>query len=391
MKYFYGIEFNQAKYSLKTIVRLENKSTKQIPTKEIIWKPDLKQISSILNEYDLKEWGKRETSASNFYSTTTQKDKYMVLRHASQHDIRYLNLEKLYERNRVAKEAINRILFNGKNQIEKITSTKFGTKGLTVPKEVGGWLEIYLLNTDWESIELENNMIKINKQNRKLSKEFGKYLTTIGMNEKTKDKLLQELSKAWGKRADIKFIWSTKPSDFMRQSLGTSWNSCHRIYPRYEEERDAQGNSVKIHVGTGSSNHPWLHHSLDMCSTILILTSELEPRIQTRIMIHVDTNKKVASIGRAYPDPRSAEPAINYAINVLEEKGFTVLNKQARGNHGATLPGFGYETEYRSVGNKFIYGYKDFSEDATREVTPYNSIGVKTGTISEVLTKKWEE
>lgn len=384
---FYNFNFNPSKYRMKALTKLpsegERKLTPEEKINEEIFKTDWKKIEDIILHYANDRDGKRKPLV-----TKQDGKKYMhiVSSHYSS-DHRLLDIEEIYKLNKTSKEEINKVLFNGKNQLEKTTSMKHVKQRMILSRKVGTWLEMFLMSTKWDALSLETNILKIDKQSRKLSKEFGKWLASQGLSEKEKESITQELSKAWGKKENIKFIWSTKPSDFMRQSLGTTWNSCHR-FEAYRIEKDDDKNEYYAFRGTGSSSFPWVHHALDKTSTILILTSQAEPRIQNRVMIHIDTKEKTAAIGRAYPNPVEAAPAVDYAIKTLESKGFKVLNKDAKGHHGTVIKGFQYSTGYSSQSSNFIYGYKDFESDTSTKREETNSIGVSTKTISQVLKAK---
>lgn len=381
---FYNFNFEPSKYRMRAITKLpsekEKKLTPEEKLNETIFNVDWAKLGDIILSY-ARDTEKRRKP---FYTGKNNK-RYMHL--VSSHtsgDKRFLDLEEVYKMNKDSKAEINKILFNGKNQLEKTTSMKYIKQRTVLTRKIGTWLEMFLMSIKWDDLNLEANTLKIDKQNRKLSKEFGRWLVEQGLSEQEKENILQELSKIWGKKEDIKFLWSTKPSDFMRQSLGTTWNSCHR-FEHYTSQKDAVHEDYHILRGTGSSSFPWVHHALDKTSTILILTSKVEPRIQNRVMIHIDTKEKVAAIGRAYPNPTEAAPAVDYAIKYLESKGFKVLNKTARGEHGSVIKGFHYSSGYAGSSTNFIYGYKDFEADSKITKNENNAIGVTAKTVSQVL------
>lgn len=372
---FYNIELPENKYTWKQYAK---EIVKPVAFKTPGTRLDLRKIRDILSLSIRKELG---YVAKDEELVRQSKDKKWVIpimtgrREAKG----LINLEKLYEINREKKKEISKLLLNGKDKLSAVvsnSSTKDDT--IAIPEHLSGWINLYLLTEDFEDLDPKQNTVKIKGQTRKFSREFQKWLKNeCELDDKKVESLSQDLSKVWGTKQKINFVWSVDPTDFMRQSLGSSgWSSCHRV----SALRD--GKTLLI-AGSGPSAHPWVHYSLDEVSTIVYLTSHEEPAIAARIMVYINTDKKTATIGRAYPNATNASGVMDYIKKELKRKGFKINNEDTEGQPGGVLEGF------RMSSDGWAYFYRDYENDHSVDMTPKNTVGTPRELLGEVLLP-WE-
>lgn len=374
---FYNITFEkEAIYKYKPFVKEAlKKETKTLQSKQEI---NIEKIERITRISATNHLGTYDVMKENFVKTTEEGQIGILTRDSSGRRPAFINLSKIYEANKENKAELSKLLFNGKLQVSaKVNAANVKDNSVSIPKELTKYVSMFLLVEDFEDIDIAKNTIRIDKQDRKFSKEFQKWLKTkVKLDPKTLEKATQLLSTIWGTKKDIHFVWSIDPADFMRQSLGDGWQSCHRLVAQNIE---VKGKYETVLTGTGPSNHPWVHYSVDKTSTILYVQSKSEPLIAVRIMIYIDTKRKKATIGRAYPNPTNAVAAIEYVKKELKKKGFEITNEGSAGQHGNTLRGF----QMQRSGWAHYYG--DFNGDTSIRVDEFNTVGAPAKDIERFL------
>lgn len=247
-----------------------------------------------------------------------------------------LNEQKFITENLKAKEEINRIFFNGSTRISKEVqdnSKKEPTNKAVLErlspekryeKEAFCLLVTFLCAYRVPEYGLIRNKLKVGKQEMKLTKVFRKWLEKIDSHKEWQERISQFISLAWSKKSDkIMYTWSSDPYDMIRQSYA-SFTSCH--WERLNGARETQYYST---LGTlGPSNLPWLEHSLDYTSTVVLIEGTNQ-MVNRRVMLHINTKTKVFSFGRWYPRPwvdTKGQLVVTEIRKKLKAKGFEEIS-----------------------------------------------------------------
>lgn len=223
------------------------------------------------------------------------------------------------------KQPIMDKLFNGKIKLNKTLKIKENAKvdyiGLSQLTDiVYQWdrtPKAYFatfLGSGYEEINILANKIKIGGQWRKLSKEFRKFMLNAGVRESVADLTVQKLSTIFSSSKEEEVVWSVDPADFMIQSSGNTWTSCHRTLAK---------SSYKLTYH--HKNHPWISQGLDYVSTIAYIKDKATGLLKARQAVYVDTKNMVAVIGRSYPNKEAPyKPLLKFLTYKLRAKGFKI-------------------------------------------------------------------
>lgn len=329
------------------------KKTKKLKKLKNIKTPKDYFISRLL-QWEKTYWKKERTSQPSTYNAAT--DKLNV--HCRKEPYAKLDLNILIKNNQIIKKPIIDTFLDGATFITKEITPKNVKSPLTIQvAEIENVLHkshrlslyAFLASCGYEELDLLNNKLKINKQWRKFSKEYRNYLIkTLEFDTIVADNIIQQTSKVLGSNKTETVIWSVNPIDFLKQSAGTTWESCHRC------EIDEPSGSIKeSYLVPGHMPHPWISQSLDDSSTIAVVIDKKTGLIKSRIPIYIHSELKEMVIGRPYPNASAAHGLISYIKYKAKSKGYTVVGQYAN-SHSIKGP-FEYQPESEST----YVGYND--------------------------------
>lgn len=356
-------------------------TNKNLKAKTKVRKVKVKKLNNIkspksyfiakLLQWEQTYWDKQRKVQNSTYNPSTNK----LNVHTKRAPYKQLDLDILINNSKIIKKPIMDTFLKGQTFLSKeLTPKESKSKTITQISTIENVLETpekisfyaFLMSCGYEELDLLNNKIKIKKQWRKFSKEYRNYLIKeIEYNVEKTDEIIQKISKAVSSKKTEIIVWSVNPIDFLKQSAGTTWDSCHRC-----EIQAPYGNIRESYLSVGHQHHPWISQSLDEPSSIAFVLDPKTGLLKTRIPVYINTGLKEMVIGRAYPNASAAKALIKFIKYKAKAKGYTVVGEytttkevtgpfefRRTGNYGGYADIHWRTNKYTSQQIKYIYSY----------------------------------
>ncbi len=213
----------------------------------------------------------------------------------NRHD-KLLNLNKVLKWNEIQKKDFIK-MFGGKTHISKTLELGNEKEDITTIRTKIGRLRIpSLIKNFLMSLDVsELKALTINKQQIKLAKVI-KELYETSYDAAALENIIQNISTLYSKtKGTVTYTFSIDPWDFIRQSFGTGWESCH-------QDRSLTGG--KRFGNTNYSKAVWVAQSLDSVSSIITINNDNKDpkgRLTSRCAVYINFKEKKYSFGRSYP------------------------------------------------------------------------------------------